>query len=383
MDIIEKFLRQISYKFPKGYPDINDDQDMLLLYEILNKKGIDLSEAKKPFNTLSSKAKDLAKKISDTFSIPLENFYAHSVNRILIVAPEGMRRSELFDKIEQEPSLNLTRVRSRLPGSSAGGFRSEDGIEIILKDSTTQRLGSAGLENEQTFNDTINSAIKQVGSPIKVVIKGTNNKTLVYEGVTKSVDIGRDVKGGKKSDVDLYTSKGVKGISIKKDGPFRWASAMTAFPELYDKFIGGAYNNKISNLELVEDETNPALLKMVNSEGRPYGRLYILNYPPLEENFELFAFGSDKVSIIQRTFSPSDFSLEGDTLTINVTKIYTEVEDIPVSDKPIIEFERNASKATKTDGYRNRGIIMRISPRSSYKETDRGNKFVIDYRDIP
>jgi hypothetical protein len=383
MDIIEKFLRQISYKFPKGYPDITDEQDMLLLYEILNKKGIDISEAKKPFDTLSSKAKDLAKSISDLVGIPLENFYAHSINRILIVAPEGMRRGELFDKIEQEPSLNLTRVRSRLPGSSAGGFKSEDGIEIILKDSTTQRLGSAGLENEQIFNNTIKSAIEQVGSPIKIIIKGANNKTLVFNDVTKSVDIGRDTQGGKKSDIDLYTSEGVKGISLKKDGAFRWASAMTAFPELYDKFIGGAYNNKIPNLELVADETNPALLKMVNPEGRPYGRLFILNFPPLEKNFELLAFGSDKVSIIQRTFNPSDFSLEGDTLTINVTKIYTKIEDIPDSDRPIIEFERNASKATKTDGYKNRGIIMRISPRSSYKETNKGNKFVIDYKDIP
>ena len=31
MDILEKFLRKVSYKFPKGYPDINDAQDMLML----------------------------------------------------------------------------------------------------------------------------------------------------------------------------------------------------------------------------------------------------------------------------------------------------------------------------------------------------------------
>jgi hypothetical protein len=44
MDILEKFLRKISYKFPKGYPDINDAQDMLMLEGMLKEMGIDLNE---------------------------------------------------------------------------------------------------------------------------------------------------------------------------------------------------------------------------------------------------------------------------------------------------------------------------------------------------
>ena len=31
MDILDKFFKKFSYKFPKGYPDINDAQDMLML----------------------------------------------------------------------------------------------------------------------------------------------------------------------------------------------------------------------------------------------------------------------------------------------------------------------------------------------------------------
>jgi hypothetical protein len=37
MDPITKFLHSISYKFPKGYPDMNNDQDVLLLESILSK----------------------------------------------------------------------------------------------------------------------------------------------------------------------------------------------------------------------------------------------------------------------------------------------------------------------------------------------------------
>ena len=44
MDVLDKFLRKVSYKFPKGYPDINDAQDMLMLEGMLKEMGIELQE---------------------------------------------------------------------------------------------------------------------------------------------------------------------------------------------------------------------------------------------------------------------------------------------------------------------------------------------------
>ncbi len=44
MDILEQFIHSIAYKFPKGYPDVNNSQDMLLLENELKKVGIDLNE---------------------------------------------------------------------------------------------------------------------------------------------------------------------------------------------------------------------------------------------------------------------------------------------------------------------------------------------------
>jgi hypothetical protein len=44
MDILEQFIHSIAYKFPKGYPDVNNSQDMLLLENELKKIGIDLNE---------------------------------------------------------------------------------------------------------------------------------------------------------------------------------------------------------------------------------------------------------------------------------------------------------------------------------------------------
>ena len=36
MDNITKYLHKIAYKFPKGYPDVNDSEDMNLLNEFIN-----------------------------------------------------------------------------------------------------------------------------------------------------------------------------------------------------------------------------------------------------------------------------------------------------------------------------------------------------------
>jgi hypothetical protein len=44
MDILEQFLHSISYKFQKGYPDMKNEQDILLLENELFKMGINLKE---------------------------------------------------------------------------------------------------------------------------------------------------------------------------------------------------------------------------------------------------------------------------------------------------------------------------------------------------
>jgi hypothetical protein len=47
MNIFEKFLNNISYKFPKGYPDMNNEQDISLLESLVSEilgKNINLIE---------------------------------------------------------------------------------------------------------------------------------------------------------------------------------------------------------------------------------------------------------------------------------------------------------------------------------------------------
>jgi len=37
MDVLEQFIRSVSYKFPKGYPDMKNEQDINLLSEMVSK----------------------------------------------------------------------------------------------------------------------------------------------------------------------------------------------------------------------------------------------------------------------------------------------------------------------------------------------------------
>ena len=36
MDALDLFFKKYSYKFPKGYPDLTDKNDMILLESLLN-----------------------------------------------------------------------------------------------------------------------------------------------------------------------------------------------------------------------------------------------------------------------------------------------------------------------------------------------------------
>ena len=38
MDVLDKFFIKYSYKFPKGYPDLKDKQDILLMESILKEE---------------------------------------------------------------------------------------------------------------------------------------------------------------------------------------------------------------------------------------------------------------------------------------------------------------------------------------------------------
>lgn len=62
MNIFDKFLNNISYKFPKGYPDLNNEQDILIIESELKELGIHLEEGlESTIKDITGKEKKLTK----------------------------------------------------------------------------------------------------------------------------------------------------------------------------------------------------------------------------------------------------------------------------------------------------------------------------------
>ena len=89
MKVFDKFFTKFAYKFDKGYPDMNNAQDVLLLESLLSNI---LGEE---FNVINE-APDAEEGISilkDKFEFKDEDFLKISGNRYKVLVP----RSERFD----------------------------------------------------------------------------------------------------------------------------------------------------------------------------------------------------------------------------------------------------------------------------------------------
>ena len=107
MDPIDKFLKQYSYKFSKGYPDMKNEQDILLMETLLNNLGISLKEA--PVRSANKKAvKALVDAYPDKFNSQSES---NRISNLQKISPE-----EFIKLIKQ--TFDGTNVTVYSPGIS-------------------------------------------------------------------------------------------------------------------------------------------------------------------------------------------------------------------------------------------------------------------------
>ena len=339
-----------------------------------------IREAKKELDYLSDTAKETAAELMAGLGIPKEELKAYNKNRIIILSDKP--RTEIFSQLEK---LGYERIdTTKFVGSSGGGYVAPNGVEIIHKPLGQSKTGGAGVANENIVVDKVKDALVEQPN-LTIIFKG-KNKDLTYKDVTGIDHIGKEGESkGWKGDIKLITKDGEKHISIKKDGGYRWESVMKRFRPTFEAFMTKAMASEIDKLQLVPNEDNPKLLQMMDNDGRPYGRVFIENHPDLASGSDTIysmAFGPDHADIVQKTFTDSDFNLKGDTLVITASKNMTDISDFDEGDFPIVEFERNASKATKVEGMYGRGIVMRTRPIGQVTDGARANYLYLDYKDI-
>ena len=343
-----------------------------------------LQEVGGPYEQLSAQAKEVAEDIMKALGLSKEEIGKHTRNRIIVRSDKP--RAEIFRALED---MGFERDPD-IVGSNPGGFRAESGIEIIHKPlSDEKNVGNAGTGNELVFVDEIKKFLDQK-RPLDVVLKG-KNKSATFKGVTDVVHIGKEGESkGWKGDARLIANGKEVNVSIKLDGGYRWESVIKRYRDVFETVLKKGLAGEIPDLELRPSTKKKNLLLMMNpNNDKAYGRIFVTGHPDLakgSKSIEDMAFGPDEAIIAQRSFMESDFSLSGNTLTVACSKVFETVDDFDDDDFPVIEFERNASKASKSDKDPNdvygRGIVMRTRPAGQAKGGAKANYLYLDYKDV-
>ena len=342
MDSLDLFFKRYSYKFPKGYPDMNNDQDILLLKSLL--ENLDLP--KYDIILINEAASDIKNELLDA-GFAEEDILIKSGKQIRLLA-KGNERKSTIDKLVSD--LNYT-YDPNFRGSSLGAVIADDGTAIIVKPKERQGGASAGLENEQVLVDTINQYAAE--GPISVTFKG-ENKTLNYDNVASAKGVGTDTAGGKKADVQLLNESGgvIANISLKKANAEMWESADRRYKDLMLKLSKKLLNSPFPNVALRETDKKD-IYRLYNPETETdLGGLVITNLPNNENESIVFGTDEPKVQVIKHTFQPSDFSFDNGVLTINAGTILTSLDDIEGTEyEPILVIRHDVTR-TATKGLR-------------------------------
>lgn len=351
MDLLEQFLHKISYKFTKGYPDLSNPQDISLLENTLSEiigERISLTEQnmKKGYENLSNEAQKIAKLISKKLHIELDDIKSLTKNKIIILSDD---RKSTFSELEK---LGYERDES-IGGSSQGGYRTDNNIEIIVKPKSKQGSQSAGKQNEASFYDLINNHVEENGGPITVFLK-SKSKKLKFKDVEQCID--SSIQGAtefQKADAQFLNSKGtvIANISLKKRNAVRWESSkrrQIGGVDVFKSFIEKALEGKFKNVQLQLIKGKKDKYKLFNpSTNQVLSKVVLINTP--EDVIEDVVFGNDSPStiVVKETFENfSDYTFENGILTINCYKIYTDAEDIiGTEDEPVFAMSNHIGQA--------------------------------------
>jgi hypothetical protein len=179
MNALDNLFKKFSYKFDKGYPELHEEKDILLLESILENLGIklDLQElVKLSFETLTDEAKAIAQELIALLGISQDQIKPASKNKIVIYDDN---RDVLTDRIEDAGKYG----KRRHPRN--GNFKIGD-TYIILKPGAKggeyyelkpQQLGltlDTKISLEQLFNEL------QRGIKDNKVMSEEQKKVLLY-----------------------------------------------------------------------------------------------------------------------------------------------------------------------------------------------------------
>ena len=340
MDILDKFFKKFAYKFDKGYPDLNNSQDVLLLESLFEKLGVEL-ELKEDKIPNKKETIQAIKQIIDQVGSKYNLFAMKSnPNRI---GSMGKQPESIFVQAFKEvfgDDIDIKVFGPRQGQNPSGSFNmyqfntEEFGqVNIIVSRSEP---GGAGKSNEAMFIDTLNRLIEQAGESATIIIKSPEY-TETFNNVTYVADSSKKGAGkGDKSDAQFLsgqpgsdTGEVVGNISLKQDGGFRWASVAGTYKKFIEKFIEKASQKQLGKLALEPNPDSPSKYLMFDpTTGTRVTKVIVPDFPM--DDVESWVFGPEtpKVIVVGRTWKESDFSLNDTTITVQASHIYKNLKDL-------------------------------------------------------
>ncbi len=265
MKVFDKFFNKFAYKFPKGYPDIKNEQDILLLESllkdiigeaiILEKKleWVDLSDATRKYYRLSI----IDDKIKKGEPFKLED------GREEVLTYTNDSYSNLFANQKVKDIKNILGNRSNTFPLFKDSQGNEFGFSAITK---TKELGGSGGKKAETTErqerglvDLINSVegvktiVSQDGSKINNVVSAEKFEGRASSGSEPYSDVILNLEDGSKY---LISAKGPSAPTLGSGG-IRGIKTVTkggANPEILE-FVKDFYEDAYQYYaDIVDDE---------------------------------------------------------------------------------------------------------------------------------
>ena len=212
MDILDIFLNKYSYKFPKGYPDMNNEQDVLLMEGILSELGINLDEVNGLQASQLNKRGNL-----DKFLDMFYNQEPFDTNNGKVILDKIIIKSNSFDiqdKDKKDILKNIILSGGKLIIYVLGKYvdTGDSFKDTTSKLHKTEEFGgetsARGEKIEAKELANVNSLIKENGGKIDIILgdkvgdEYVNNK--VYYNITKAQKVPKN----KQADFEFIGNKG-------------------------------------------------------------------------------------------------------------------------------------------------------------------------------
>jgi len=370
MNVFEKFLNKVAYKFPKGYPDMNNAQDISLLESLIGKvlgeEFVLISEAD---------AEEGIEILKKELGFEDKDFVRQSSKTYKLLVPRA-ERLDIITKIDKIEGFNYD---PNVKGSSVGGIMFKD-ARFLLKPSGAQGRASAGTENEDVLENELNKYFED--GPKNVVFVG-QNKNYSISNATQARGVGYDTASGKKADVVIEAGKDYP-ISVKKDNAGFWESSDTRYKDVVEKL-----SQKIASGDFAPELIfKPFIDKLGNKKeginvmynetiGKKITGIVVTDLPESEE--KSIIFGSDDAVVVYRTYTPKDFSLEGDTIKVEVSKIIEDMDDVEEFNlEPVLNIRHDSTRSSTG------GLRALVQPKIKIYNNGqlRGDKIELSYNEI-